>query len=158
MAKAGKKFVVLRSIASGFLLIGSVIVYAERGLKQETAGYSQTPEHIAEMNYLLRVVNFLWQKGQQGYVHVWPAFLLIFFSELGDKTFFIAGLSKTISMAAHILDSVVSLNDRSFTRFWSISSETEKEDQHTYTNYIWNCFRDSYGSHHPHLYDFMRML
>ncbi|KAK1404504.1 hypothetical protein POM88_004109 [Heracleum sosnowskyi] len=121
MAKAGKKFIVLRSIASGFLLTGSVIVYAERGLKQETTGYSPTPEHIAEMNYLLRVVNFLWQKGQQGYVHVWPAFLLIFFSELGDKTFFIAqGLSKTISMAAHILDSVVILNDRSLLKFTDI--------------------------------------
>ncbi|KAK1362914.1 DECREASED DNA METHYLATION 1 family protein [Heracleum sosnowskyi] len=72
MAKAGKKFVVLRSIASGFLLIASVIVSAEQGLKQETAGYSQTPEHIAETKYLLRVVNFLWQEGQQGYVHVWP--------------------------------------------------------------------------------------
>ncbi|KAK1372513.1 hypothetical protein POM88_028706 [Heracleum sosnowskyi] len=170
MAKAGKKFVVLRSIASGFLLIGYVIVYAERGLKQETAGYNQTPKHIAEMNYLLRVVNFLWQKGQQvidagldkskGPV---ATFIVqkgtlkkgdtIVFGEAFGK-----GLSKTISMAAHILDSVVSFNDRSFTKFWSTSSETEKEDQHTYTNYIWNCFRDSYGSHHPHLYDFMRML
>ncbi|KAL1810535.1 sulfite exporter TauE/SafE family protein 3 isoform X2 [Daucus carota subsp. sativus] len=45
---------------------------SERGLKQETASYSQTPEYMAETNYLLRVVNFLWQEGQQGYVHVWP--------------------------------------------------------------------------------------
>lgn len=72
MAKAGRKIVALRSIASGFLLIASVIVSAERGLKQETSGYSQTPAHIGETNYLLRVVNFLWQEGQQGYVHVWP--------------------------------------------------------------------------------------
>lgn len=72
MAKAGKKMAVLRLIASGFLLIASVIVSAERGLKQETTGNSQTPEHVAETNYLLHVVNFLWQEGQQGYVHVWP--------------------------------------------------------------------------------------
>lgn len=72
MAKAGKKMVALRLIASAFLLIASVIVSAERGLKQETASYSQTPELVAETNYLLRVVNFLWQEGQKGYGHVWP--------------------------------------------------------------------------------------
>ena len=72
MAKSGKKMMFLRLIASVFLLVASVIVSAERGLKQETASYSQTPEYMAETNYLLRVVNFLWQEGQQGYVHVWP--------------------------------------------------------------------------------------
>ena len=72
MAKSGKKMMFLRLIASVFLLVASVIVSAERGLKQETASYSQTPEDMAETNYLLGVVNFLWQEGQQGYVHVWP--------------------------------------------------------------------------------------
>ncbi|KAK1368954.1 hypothetical protein POM88_035046 [Heracleum sosnowskyi] len=72
MAKAGKKMLDLRFIASGFLLIASVIVSVERCLKQEIASYSQTLELVAETNYLLRLVNFLWQAGQQGYVHFWP--------------------------------------------------------------------------------------
>ncbi|KAK1366112.1 hypothetical protein POM88_041673 [Heracleum sosnowskyi] len=40
--------------------------------KQEIASYSQTLELVAETNYLLRLVDFLWQAEQQGYVHFWP--------------------------------------------------------------------------------------
>ncbi|KAK1395728.1 hypothetical protein POM88_005591 [Heracleum sosnowskyi] len=47
-------------------------VCSERCLKQEIASYNQTLELVVETNYLFRLVNFLWQAGQQGYVHFWP--------------------------------------------------------------------------------------
>ncbi|KAK1393835.1 hypothetical protein POM88_012891 [Heracleum sosnowskyi] len=49
-----------------------ILRLSERCLKQEIASYIQTLELVAETNYLLRLVNFLWQAGQQGYVHFWP--------------------------------------------------------------------------------------
>lgn len=72
MAEIGQKMMVLRLIVVSFLVIASVIVSAERSLKQETSGYRQTAEDMVETKYLVRVTNFLWQGGRQGHDHVWP--------------------------------------------------------------------------------------
>ncbi|KAF8407052.1 hypothetical protein HHK36_006177 [Tetracentron sinense] len=77
MAETGAKWQVLRSIsiiALRFLLV-SVIVSAERSLKQDSSRYNGTEE--VESDYLLKFVNFLWQPLQSSYQHVWPCQLIV---------------------------------------------------------------------------------
>ncbi|KAF8393376.1 hypothetical protein HHK36_021619 [Tetracentron sinense] len=72
MAEIGAKWQVLRSISMIALsfLLASVIVSAERSLKQDSSRSNVTEE--VETDYLLKVINFLWQPNQSGYQHVWP--------------------------------------------------------------------------------------
>ncbi|XAR69310.1 hypothetical protein NMG60_11000849 [Bertholletia excelsa] len=72
MAESGSRWRVLRSIsriAWSFLLV-SMLVSAERGLKQQASTFS--PAESAGRDYLKRVMNFLWQSNESGYQHVWP--------------------------------------------------------------------------------------
>lgn len=53
-----------------FLGVASMIVVAEARLKQEVLRDNENEE--VETGCFTRSFNFLWQKGQLGYTHVWP--------------------------------------------------------------------------------------
>ncbi|KAF2323415.1 hypothetical protein GH714_035357 [Hevea brasiliensis] len=53
-----------------YLGVASMIFLAEARLKQEGSLDNESEED--ESGFLMRVLNFLWQKGQLGYTHVWP--------------------------------------------------------------------------------------
>ncbi|XP_010249715.1 PREDICTED: uncharacterized protein LOC104592187 [Nelumbo nucifera] len=72
MAEAGAKWQGLRSVAMVALsfLLASVFASAERSLKHGASGNNGTRD--GESDYLLKIINFLWQSGESGYQHVWP--------------------------------------------------------------------------------------
>ncbi|KAF5936164.1 hypothetical protein HYC85_027293 [Camellia sinensis] len=73
MAEIGVKWRVLRSISliSWNFLLASVLVAAERSLKQQSSTYTPAQE-ASGSDYFSQFVNFLWQSNQSGYQHVWP--------------------------------------------------------------------------------------
>ncbi|CAL5359118.1 unnamed protein product [Camellia sinensis] len=73
MAEIGVKWRVLRSISliSWNILLASVLVAAERSLKQQSSTYTPAQE-ASGSDYFSQFVNFLWQSNQSGYQHVWP--------------------------------------------------------------------------------------
>ncbi|OAY36676.1 sulfite exporter TauE/SafE family protein 3 [Manihot esculenta] len=63
----------LRSVGAIFicsLVVASMTIVAEARLKQEGSRDNENEE--TESDILMRVLKFLWQKGQLGYTHVWP--------------------------------------------------------------------------------------
>ncbi|XP_028124797.1 sulfite exporter TauE/SafE family protein 3-like [Camellia sinensis] len=73
MAEIGVKWRVLRSISliSWNFLLASVLVAAERSLKQQSSTYTPAQE-ASGSDYFSQFVNFLWQSNESGYQHVWP--------------------------------------------------------------------------------------
>lgn len=68
----------LRSVGAIFicsLVVASMTIVAEARLKQEGSRDNENEE--TESDILMRVLKFLWQKGQLGYTHVWPVSLLL---------------------------------------------------------------------------------
>ncbi|EEF46455.1 sulfite exporter TauE/SafE family protein 3 [Ricinus communis] len=58
--------------ASLICFIGVVSMTIVSEARQQQEGSSDRNSEDVESAFLMRVVNFLWQKGQLGYTHVWP--------------------------------------------------------------------------------------
>lgn len=73
MAEIGSKWRGLRKLAlivMIFLGVASVLVSAERALKEESSSHDRSRE--VEPSLLTKVVNFLWDPNLSSYEHVWP--------------------------------------------------------------------------------------
>lgn len=69
MGKSGlMKVVLISTILVGFLLL---IVSANEETLKEVASTEIEMEEV-EVGLLRKAINFLWQSGQNTYVHVWP--------------------------------------------------------------------------------------
>lgn len=66
----GLNFRSIGAIFICFLGVASIIIIAEVRLKQEGSGDNESEQ--VESSLMMKVVNFLWQKGQLGYTHTWP--------------------------------------------------------------------------------------
>lgn len=54
-------------------LLAEAVASAERGPKSEASGDdSFVGKEMGASDYVLRVVNFLWQPNESSYQHVWP--------------------------------------------------------------------------------------
>ena len=73
MAETGLKWWGLRKlglILVIFLGVASVLVSAERTLKEESSSHNRSRE--VEPSLMTKVVNFLWDPSLSGYEHTWP--------------------------------------------------------------------------------------
>lgn len=70
--RGGAEWVWLRSAAMAALtfLLASVLVSAERTQMRDASPSSESEETV--LDYLLKMVNFLWQPDKSSYEHVWP--------------------------------------------------------------------------------------
>lgn len=70
--RRGAEWVWLRSAAMAGLtfLLASALVSAERTLMRDASPSSESEETVSD--YLVKVLNFLWQPDKSSYEHVWP--------------------------------------------------------------------------------------
>ena len=62
------------------VLLTAAMASADRGQKSEALGDDvSVEEEMGASDYLLKVVNFLWQPNESSYQHVWPVRIPIFF-------------------------------------------------------------------------------